>query len=176
MAVLFEVVMERLRSALKVRNDRELAGLLGLKPNAFYNRKRTGSIPYEAVVELAEKHGMYVDWILFGLGKPFRDESKQAPPVAAVDQELMTEILEEIELAFLGQEAREARQERADELAQAAVRGGLAAFIYNKVAFVPKSRVRSAMIRSEAESLAFGARLADQAAASIRTSRKGVMP
>lgn len=47
--------MRRLRDKLGVTSDAELASALGMKPNAFSNRKKNGSVPFEEIVAIADE-------------------------------------------------------------------------------------------------------------------------
>jgi hypothetical protein len=152
----FETVMERLKSALKLRTDSELAHALGLKPNAYFNRKGSGRVPYAELVQLCDSHNLCADWVLFGLGTPFRDghDSDAVPTPMPVDGELLGEISAHLERAFAA-----SADAGLPSIEQAAMRGALAAVIYNKVQFAPKGRARTAMIQAEAKALAEVARL-----------------
>lgn len=46
----FEAVVERLKAALGLKSDAQVAKALGMKPNAFSNRMVSGSVPYEEIV------------------------------------------------------------------------------------------------------------------------------
>jgi len=152
----FGVVMERVKDALKLTSAADVAAALGLKRNAFYNRRAAGSIPYQELVALAGRHDLRVDWVLFGIGQPFRDTGDSAaelPARASVDSELFGEIVFELERAF---------QEIAPHSAGAKALGGLAAMVYNKFQFTTTGKVRRAMIRHEALELARVARVMEQ--------------
>ena len=53
--------MDRLRVLLAVKTDAELADALGMKPNTFANRKKSGSIPYDEVVAVSNGRGISLD-------------------------------------------------------------------------------------------------------------------
>ncbi len=59
----FNSVIDRLRGALGLKNDTEIAEVLGLKATAFANRKKNGSIPYEEIVSVAAARGLNLDEI-----------------------------------------------------------------------------------------------------------------
>lgn len=48
----FDNVTSKLISALKLDGYGSLAKLLDMSPSAFANRKKSGSLPYEAIIEL----------------------------------------------------------------------------------------------------------------------------
>lgn len=153
--------MERLKTALKLNTNSELAQALGLKRNAFYNRKASGSIPYAELVELTKEHEICVDWVLFGVGTPFRNGGEVAQTPMSVDAELLGEIAVQLEVAF-GTSASTDAGDRAATLERAFIRSHLAAMIYTKVQFIAKGRGRTTIIRSEARSLADVARLMER--------------
>lgn len=66
---LFEKVMERLKTALAVSEDKELAEVLGMKPNAYGNRKMTGSLPIEYMIRVARARRIDLGWVLLGEGR-----------------------------------------------------------------------------------------------------------
>lgn len=66
----FDAVAERLRGLLSVKTDAELAEVLGMKPNAYANRKKSGSIPYDEIVTVMNVRGVSLDAV-------FRPEDSQ---------------------------------------------------------------------------------------------------
>ena len=142
----FESIMERLKVAMKLRNDKELAQALELNANAFYNRKSARSIPYESVVAVAKRRGLSLDWIFFGVGRAAADVTVLTP--SEIEPELIGQICAELEVAILGPGARERHRDR---VYRAALVGGLAGHIYNVVAFIPSPKARSDKITAEAE-------------------------
>lgn len=71
----FEMVMGRLKKQLAVNSDSGLASLLGISAPAYANRKRAGSIPYEAIIRVGVQEGLDVG-ALFG---------PEGPPVTGPD-------------------------------------------------------------------------------------------
>lgn len=156
--ITFEVVAQRLKNALSLRSDMELAKALEIRANAFYNRKAAGSLPYEQILKLAGKHDLCADWVFFGIGEPFRAGGERSvAPVAELNAVIFQEICGELELALLGANAR---RDHKQDLYRAGVRGGLAAFIYSRVAFIENEKLRSAAIRLQAEGMAHAAGVA----------------
>lgn len=149
--------MERLAQALGMPTRAELAEALGLQRNAYYNRKASESLPFNEIVELCVTRGISVDWLVTGQGSPTKDPDLALVPVAQVAPELLAEImgiledcLSEVESGFEGQ---------LDNRERAAARGFMAAKIFNKVASVKSAKLRTRLIRDEAENFALGARL-----------------
>ncbi len=60
----FEKVVGRLKAALDVKTDTELAEMLEMERNAFYYRRFSKSIPYKNIVELCYKLEISVDGIM----------------------------------------------------------------------------------------------------------------
>lgn len=63
---IFSQTMARLRLALKVETDLALAEALGMKPSAFANRKKSGSLPYDELLNLAKSRNLNLHWLLTG--------------------------------------------------------------------------------------------------------------
>lgn len=61
-------MLVRLKDALGVVTDAELAERLGMKRNALYNRKAAKSPPYAAIVAICEQEQISLDWIILGRG------------------------------------------------------------------------------------------------------------
>jgi hypothetical protein len=161
----FAATLQRLKEALGLQNDKEVAEALGLNPNALYNRKRLASIPYEEIVRLAELRKLQLDWILFGTGEAFRTTRSVRPDMRPnVEPELLGTILFELDramsLAGLHLEKR----------GEAAARIGLiAAQIYNECFLLDGQKQRAA-IRAEAEDWASAARALERI---MRSSEQG---
>lgn len=72
----FDLVMGRIREDLELESESGLALALGMKPAAYFNRKKAGSIPYENVIRLAKERRLDLEWILGGIAAlPPSDES-----------------------------------------------------------------------------------------------------
>lgn len=62
----FNEVMARLKSRLSLSSYNQLAASLGLSSGDFGNRKKRGSLPYEAILDLCRSRNMSVEWVLTG--------------------------------------------------------------------------------------------------------------
>ena len=62
----FNEVMNRVKKTLKIKHDYELAELLNMSAASFNGRKKTDSIPYEAILALANKEKIDFNWLLTG--------------------------------------------------------------------------------------------------------------
>jgi hypothetical protein len=105
MNIQFEQVILRLKKALRIRSDKEVGAALGMTPSALSNRKQTGSIPYDQIIELASSRKLNLNWIFLGSGNPFEDTSEELPPFdlegTKVDGALLGLILASIEDEYL---------------------------------------------------------------------------
>ncbi|MFQ5672853.1 MAG: helix-turn-helix domain-containing protein [Nitrospinales bacterium] len=59
-------VIKRIKSALKLRYDYEVAKKLNLSETALSERKRRNSIPTDKLIILCEREGINLDWLLTG--------------------------------------------------------------------------------------------------------------
>lgn len=140
----FSAIMERLKQATRTSKDKEVAEMLGLSITSFSNRKRTSAVPFEEICKAAITRKLNINWLFTGDGAPFLDKDDWVTPVAEINSGLLAEIAGELARAFDGEENKE-------RLFTAAQRGALAAQIFNKVAFVKQDKVRSSMIREQAQ-------------------------
>lgn len=153
-SVTFTAVIERLKEALRLRNDKEVAEVLRIKPNAFYNRRRLNSLPYEELVSVAEQNGVRTDWLFFGLGDAHRaPRGQKSGSKPNVEPAPMGTILFELERALL-----EAGVAEPDRLEAAARKGILAAQIYNECYLIDDERKRKAAVQAAAKTWATAAR------------------
>lgn len=67
----FVDVAQRLKSVLSLPNDVALADALGLSKSNYANKKASGAVPYEAVVNLCRVKGLNLEWVLFGIEREF---------------------------------------------------------------------------------------------------------
>lgn len=70
----FEAVMGRLKQAIQVENDSQLAEELGLSSSGFANLKKRGSLPYERFERVCNSRNVSMDWLLTGEGAMWRGE------------------------------------------------------------------------------------------------------
>lgn len=62
----FESVIDRLKKSLKIKNDYEIAELLNMKATTFNSRKKSGSLPFEEIINLASTEKLDINWIFCG--------------------------------------------------------------------------------------------------------------
>ena len=68
----FEPVMARLKRAVNAHSYAELGRLLGLSTSAYANRKKSDSIPYDAIIHMARSRKIDLKWLFFGDGTPVK--------------------------------------------------------------------------------------------------------
>lgn len=62
----FNIIFDRLKSALNLKNDSQIAELIGMSTSAFSNLKKREAIPFEKVIVLAISNGISLDWLMGG--------------------------------------------------------------------------------------------------------------
>lgn len=68
-------VLARLKMLLGATTDTALASGLGISPQTLSSWKSRDSIPYALCVDVAEEHGVSLDWLLVGEGPMTRGEA-----------------------------------------------------------------------------------------------------
>lgn len=94
----FDQIVLRIKEHKKLRNDWEVANLLGLSKTAFAERKRRNSIPRDKLEILCEHEIINLNWLLTGEGSKYQEE-KVMPgmvnePPAAYSEETLDELVE----------------------------------------------------------------------------------
>ena len=79
-----EAVLDRLLEGAGLQRDAQLAGLLGVTPQAVSQARRKHKIPENWMTRVAMQCGISLDWLLFGTGTPrVPHESRQTGGNAA---------------------------------------------------------------------------------------------
>lgn len=73
MASTFESALLRLKAALQVATDKEVAEALGMSPNALNERKRRDSFPADKVRSLAAEKGFDAEYVIEGVAQAARE-------------------------------------------------------------------------------------------------------
>lgn len=73
----FDVICHRLRLALELKSDTELAAKLGLSPQALYNRRKRNAVPAMELDYLIEKTGLNPAWVYGGEQPVFSERALQ---------------------------------------------------------------------------------------------------
>lgn len=68
----YSEIIERMKSAGKLKNDSRVAKALGVTPQAFSNYKKRGKLPADLLHRFAEIFGVRIDRLLYGEGPVFR--------------------------------------------------------------------------------------------------------
>lgn len=71
-------VLQRLKQALQLDTDTQLAGELGLSTQALNKRKLRGSLPTEEIDTVIETHGLSAAWVYSGKGPMFEGGQAEA--------------------------------------------------------------------------------------------------
>lgn len=143
--------MARLKDAVQAASYAELGRMLGLSTSAYANRKRSGAIPYEAIVELASSRGVSVDWLIFGEHIAPPEPTDSALPTS-VDAELLGRVTIEL---FRASNQRASQQ----VLVEYGRLASLAGLIYNHVVLEPDQRKREDVLRREVAEMSNALRL-----------------
>lgn len=139
--------MARLKEALGVSSYAELGRLIGLTTSAYANRKRADSIPYETIIPLAKAHKVSIDWLIFGESHaPANVETDRIP--AEIDPNLLAQVFIALQKAF----HPDLSQDDVVELGRLA---SLAGVIYNRVVYSESESVRNALLKHEANEMAY---------------------
>lgn len=69
MATNFDAALLRLKGALQVQTDKEVAGLLGMSPTALNDRKRRDAFPVDKVRALALTHHFDAEYVITGVAQ-----------------------------------------------------------------------------------------------------------
>jgi transcriptional regulator with XRE-family HTH domain len=64
-------VIKRIFWATGLRNTTAIARKIGITPQALSNYKKRTLMPLGVVLQIANKYGMSMDWLLSGQGNPF---------------------------------------------------------------------------------------------------------
>ncbi len=70
----FEAILSRIKKILQTENDKDVAIAIGMKPNAFYNRKATCSVPLTEFVCLANTKNINIEWLINGTGSIYKND------------------------------------------------------------------------------------------------------
>ncbi len=71
----FESIIKRIMELKGLREDQEVASLLGFSKGAFSERKRRGSVPKKELELFCERESININWLLTGEGEMRRKTS-----------------------------------------------------------------------------------------------------
>lgn len=95
MATNFEAALLRLKGALQVQTDKDIALLLGMSPTALNDRKRRDAFPVDKVRALALTHHFDADYVITGVAQAALEviaavrEGRPFTQVGPEDQQLL---------------------------------------------------------------------------------------
>lgn len=96
-------VISRLKSALNISSDFELAPLLGVKPNTISTWKKRGIGDYNSIFALCEEHSFNIHYVITGVGSIEilinEDSTKRHPPPLELHEriiELQQQLIEKL--------------------------------------------------------------------------------
>lgn len=76
----FQDIVDRAKKAFKISEDKELSDIIGMSNQAFYNRKKTKSLPYDELLLAANRRNIDFNWLLTGEGDMYRNEEGEFDP------------------------------------------------------------------------------------------------
>jgi|GEM_PF-716211 len=82
----FEGAYARIREALGIRTQMQLAEVLGIRQSSISDAKRRESIPSDWLLTLALDHGLHPTWVLTGTGGKFMIASDQSTGMLLGDE------------------------------------------------------------------------------------------
>jgi hypothetical protein len=95
MATNFEAALLRLKGALQVQTDKDIAVLLGMSPTALNDRKRRDAFPVDKVRALSQTHHFDADYVITGVAQAALEvieavrEGRPLTKVGPEDQQLL---------------------------------------------------------------------------------------
>lgn len=93
----FAAVLARMKLITQSATDSGLSAALGVSPQTVSSWKGRDSIPYAICVDLAEKHGVSLDWLLVGEGQKFRAHAQHATDLST-DAEWENQLIAQLRL------------------------------------------------------------------------------
>ncbi len=71
-------ILNRMKDALGMERDKDVAAYFGVNPQMIYNWKARGTVPLDQCVKLRLEKGVTLDWLLLGLGEGEVDDGYTA--------------------------------------------------------------------------------------------------
>ncbi|MEG0862692.1 MAG: helix-turn-helix domain-containing protein [Pseudomonas sp.] len=89
----FDAILRRLKQITVTKTDAELSTVLNVSPQTLSSWKARNSVPYSFCIDLAERHGVALDWLFLGNGPQQR--TVHAAPLSSEQplQEWETQLL-----------------------------------------------------------------------------------
>jgi hypothetical protein len=61
-------IIERIRTFKGLKNEGEVASLLGFAQQTLSTQKKRGTIPFKEIIALCDRENLSIDWVLLGIG------------------------------------------------------------------------------------------------------------
>lgn len=71
-------ILNRMKDALGVERDKDVAEYFGVNQQLVYNWKSRGTVPLDQCIRLREEKGISLDWLLLGIGEDGFDPEYQS--------------------------------------------------------------------------------------------------
>ncbi len=78
-------IVARIKKALEIKNDCDIAKLIGMSAATFSERKKANSIPLTELLALANSENIDFNWLITGVGEMYRHQNTVAEIAAAYD-------------------------------------------------------------------------------------------
>lgn len=89
-------MLARLKLITDSKTDTALSITLGISPQTLSSWKGRESIPYAICIDIAEQHGISLDWLLTGTGPRLREDHRASPPIAPDNAPWEIELLNQL--------------------------------------------------------------------------------
>ncbi|UVJ46626.1 helix-turn-helix domain containing protein [Pseudomonas sp. LS1212] len=89
-------VLARLKLITDSKTDMALSIILGISPQTLSSWKGRESIPYAICIDIAEQHGISLDWLLTGTGPRLREDHQASSPIAPDNASWEIELLNQL--------------------------------------------------------------------------------
>lgn len=89
----FDAILRRMKHITATKTDTELSAALNVSPQTLSSWKGRDSVPYSLCIDLAERHGVALDWLFLGEGPQQRSLPADSPSSEHPLQEWETQLL-----------------------------------------------------------------------------------
>lgn len=80
-----ERIISRMKSVIDTDMDKDVAAYFGIKQASVHNWRKRGTIPYDQCVEMSQKTGVSLDWLILGSGSDEPIKKVSGAPVVDLD-------------------------------------------------------------------------------------------
>lgn len=71
------LIIERMKSVLRISNDKDLRDVFGVPQSTFANWKNRNAIPFEIVLRFSQEYQVKLDWLALGIEHNQLDTAQQ---------------------------------------------------------------------------------------------------